>query len=49
LKKIHLGREILETDEMDWSDETRQLEDRVLWSKVRDIIKATFDREVFSS
>jgi len=34
---------------MDWSDETRQLEDRVLWSKVRDIIKATFDREVFSS
>jgi hypothetical protein len=47
LKKIHLGREILETNEIDWSDETRELEDRVLWSKVRDIIRATFDREIF--
>jgi hypothetical protein len=49
LKKIHLGRQTLEINEIDWSDETRELEDRVLWSKVRDIIKATFDREVFGS
>jgi hypothetical protein len=49
LKKIHLGRQTLEIDEMDWSDETKELEDRVLWSKVRDIIRAAFDREVFSS
>jgi hypothetical protein len=47
LKKIHLGRETSETGEIDWSDETRELEDRVLWSKVRDIIRATFDREIF--
>jgi hypothetical protein len=49
LKKIHLGRQTLEINEIDWSDETRELEDRILWSKVRDIIKATFDRKVFSS
>jgi len=45
LKKIHLGRQTLEIGEIDWSDETRELEDKALWSKVRDIIKATFDGE----
>jgi hypothetical protein len=49
LKKIHLGRQTLEIGYIDWSDETRELEDKALWSKVRDIIKATFDREVFES
>jgi hypothetical protein len=49
LKKIHLGRQTLEIGYIDWSDETRELEDRALWSKVRDIIRATFDREVFES
>jgi hypothetical protein len=49
LKKIHLGRQTLEINEIDWSDETRELEDKVLWSKVRDIIRATFDREVFNT
>jgi hypothetical protein len=49
LKKIHLGRQTLEIGEIDWSDETRELEDRAIWSKVRDIIRATFDRQVFQS
>jgi hypothetical protein len=49
LKKIHLGRQILEIGCIEWSDETRELEDKALWSKVRDIIRATFDREVFES
>jgi hypothetical protein len=49
LKKIHLGRQTLEIGEIDWSDETRELEDRAIWSKVRDIIRATFDRQIFQS
>ena len=47
LKKVHLGRQTLEIGEIDWSEETRELEDRALWAKVRDIIRATFDREIF--
>jgi hypothetical protein len=49
LKKIHLGRQTLETGYIEWSDETRELEDKALWSKVRDIIRAAFDKEVFES
>ncbi len=51
LKKIHLGKQILEIDDMDWSwsDETKELEDKALWSKVRDIIRATFDKQTFQS
>jgi hypothetical protein len=49
LKKIHLGRQTLEIGYIEWSDKTRELEDKALWSKVRDIIRATFDREVFES
>jgi hypothetical protein len=49
LKKIHLGRQTQEIGYVDWSDETRELEDKTLWAKVRDIIRATFDREVFES
>jgi hypothetical protein len=49
LKKIHLGRQTMEVGEIDWSEETRELEDRALWSKVRDIIRATFDKRVFQS
>jgi len=49
LKKVHLRRQTLEIGEIDWSDETRELEDKALWSKVRDIIRATFNREVFES
>jgi hypothetical protein len=46
LKKIHLGRQI---DDIDWSDETKELEDKAFWSKVRDVIGATFDKQTFQS
>jgi hypothetical protein len=48
LKKVHLGRQ-LETGEIDWSDETRMLEDKAFWSKVKDVIRATFDGRIFES
>jgi hypothetical protein len=47
LKKIHLGRQTMEVGEIDWSEETRELEDRALWAKVRDIVRATFDKKIF--
>jgi hypothetical protein len=40
-------RQTMEIGEIEWSDETRMLEDRALWSKVRDIIRATFDKRIF--
>jgi hypothetical protein len=50
LKKIHLGRQIIEIDdEIGWSDETKELEDKAFWSKVRDVIRATFDKQIFQS
>ncbi|RSN76255.1 DUF932 domain-containing protein [Candidatus Methanodesulfokora washburnensis] len=49
LKKIHLGRETLEIGEINWSHETRELEDRAIWAKIRDIIRATFDKQIFQS
>jgi hypothetical protein len=49
LKKIHLGRQITEIGDIDWSDETRELEDKAFWSKVRDVIRATFDKQIFQS
>jgi len=45
LKKIHLERQITEIDDINWSDETKELEDKAFWSKVRDVIRATFDRQ----
>lgn len=42
LYKVHLGQR-MELGELIYSDETRKLEDAALWSKVRDIIDATFD------
>jgi len=49
LKKIHLGRQITEIEDIDWSDETKELEDKAFWSKVRDVIRATFDKQTFQS
>jgi len=49
LKKIHLERQTMEIGEIDWSEETRELENRALRSKVRDIIRATFDNRIFQS
>jgi hypothetical protein len=39
----------MEIGEIDWSEETRELENRALRSKVRDIIRATFDNRIFQS
>lgn len=47
LRKIHLGRQ-MEGGEI-WSDETKELEDKALWAKVRDVIRATFDKQIFES
>lgn len=49
LKKIHLGRQTAEEGEIEWSDETKRLEDKAFWAKVRDIIRNTFDRKIFLS
>jgi len=49
LKKIHLGRQTVETGEIEWSEETKRLEDKAFWAKVRDIIRNTFDRKIFLS
>jgi len=45
-KRVHIGRE-LGVGLIDWSNETLELEDAALWSKIRDMIQATFDPEVF--
>ena len=47
LYKVHLGRKTTEIGWIDWSDETRRLEDQALWSQVRDVIRATFDEKIF--
>lgn len=48
LYKVHLGSR-LEVGELIYSDETRKLADAALWSKVRDIIDATFDEKLLKS
>jgi hypothetical protein len=42
---VHLGAR-MEIGELVFTDETRRLEDAALWSKVRDIIDATFDERL---
>ena len=49
LKRIHLGRQAAEEGEIEWSDETKELEDKAFWAKVRDIIRNTFDKSIFLS
>ena len=46
LKKIHLGKD-LGIGEIDWSDETLRLQDEALWAKMKDMIHATFNPEIF--
>lgn len=46
--KIHLGKE-RGVGLLDWSEETLKLEDKALWSKIEDIIRATFNPEIFRS
>ncbi len=45
LSQIHLGRK---SEEEGWiSAETQRLEDKVLWAKVRDVVKTAFNKEKF--
>jgi len=46
IRKIHLGerRDIGDV----WSDKTLKMKDEVLWSEVKDVIKATFDPTIFN-
>ena len=46
IRKIHLGerRDIGDI----WSDKTLKMKDEVLWSEVKDVIKATFDPTIFN-
>lgn len=46
LYKVHLGSR-MEVGEVVYSDETRRLDDQALWAKVRDVIDATFNPDVF--
>lgn len=43
--KVHTGRQLADIGLL--SDETRQLEDQLVWAQVRDVVKATFDRDEF--
>jgi hypothetical protein len=45
LSQIHLGKK---QEEQGWiSDDTKRLEDRVIWGKVRDVIRTAFDPKRF--
>jgi len=46
VRRVHLGRRREKTDDI-WSDETWRKRDETLWSEVRDVIRATFDPEIF--
>jgi hypothetical protein len=47
-RQVHLGRE-LDVGFIDWSAETRSLEDKTIWSKIRDRILGTFNPKVFQA
>ena len=49
--RIHVGRKIEANDagEVFFSDETKSLDDRTLLSKVRDVIRSTFDPKSFQA
>jgi|GEM_PF-541288 len=46
VRRIHLGGRRERTDDI-WSDETWRKRDETLWSEMRDVIRATFDPEIF--
>jgi hypothetical protein len=48
LKRIHTGRE-RDIGVIDWSDETLMHEDLALFGRIQDMIKYTFDPEIFKS
>lgn len=47
-KRVHLGKRI-EEQTINWSEQTNELEDKLLWSKLTDMIHNTFNKETFST
>lgn len=48
LKRRHIGKKH-DIGYINWSEKTVQLEDEILWSKLRDMIHSTFDQNVFQN
>lgn len=48
VKKYHLGKRQEEADHL-FTDETKAADDRALWLKVRDVVKATVDETTFNA
>jgi len=46
IAKVHLGKE-RGVGMIDWSDQTLEYQDLTLWSEIRDLIRQTFNPEVF--
>lgn len=46
-RKYHTGKHIEDTGEIDWSDDTRQADDRAVLLKVRDMVRAVVDETRF--
>lgn len=46
LRRVHIGRK-LDAGVINWSGKTRQLEDEVLFSKIKDMINQTFNPDIF--
>jgi len=46
-RRHHVGRKISEDGEMDWADDTRQADDKVVLLKIRDMVKAVVDETKF--
>lgn len=48
IHRVHIGRKHKEVGEIDWSEQTRMLEDQTLMSQIQDMITSTFTPEIFS-
>ena len=47
LRKVHVGAD-RKVGLIEWSDETKKLDDELLFSKIRDMIQKTFNKEIFN-
>jgi hypothetical protein len=47
IAKVHIGKRRTGEERLIISDDTKKLEDQVLWAKVKDAISAAFDSQVF--
>ena len=46
LRRVHVGRK-LDSGIINWSEDTRKLEDATLFSKIKDMVNQTFNPDVF--